>query len=117
MPDTPVFNPFAVVKPSRKPIGVVINTLLGRVSTCARTMVTTYLAVQKDIHNNEDGYTEEEIIALLGPRYATLVEFAILDKTISNRYQPKTIEDSVPEALIVLPTHPKFAEIQALLAE
>jgi len=117
MSDTPVFNPFAPVKPVRKPLGVVINTLLGRVSQCARTMVTTYLLVQKDIHQNEDGYTEEEIIEVLGPRYATLVEFAILDKTISNRYQPKTIEDTVPEALIVLPTHEKFAEIQALLAK
>ncbi len=116
-PPVPVFNPFAPAPVQRRPIGVAVNAILARVGTCAQNMVSTYLAVQKDIHECADGYTAEEIIKVLGPRYQTLVEFAILDKTISNRYQKDRIVDGVPEAIIVMPTDPKYAEVQALLAE
>ena len=94
---TPTANP---VKP---PVAQTVRSIAMRVEQCGRTLSDTYKFAQDSIHANAN-YTEAEVIAALGADYAKLQLFAVLVKSIVNKVKPGTINDTVPEATITLPS-------------
>jgi hypothetical protein len=93
-----------------------VRRIEERIQSAFAVQKDVYLWCQSRIHANAH-YTPEQVIVALGDKYPQIQLAAVIAKSQMNFVVPGTIDpsDTVPTAIIVLPSDPMYAEILAML--
>lgn len=120
-----IVPPQMTVDPTTKAgqLSLVLAQIAQIVPSAGGSILNAYRNLRRLVYaapNGRDGkplYTSDDVYGAMDPADAEkLGNLAVIAKTIVNTLQPGLVVDPVPSGVLVLPTDPKFALLQAVYA-